>query len=152
MICDSISVTSEAITAIFTALAVAVAWWQLGGIKRGLDMSSLMAILEIETQINDRKVELDKRSADVRQAELDKLHEEAIKIRDDLYHSAKENYFNALDRLCACILRGYFPEDRWRADYRNSISNVVKTHPDDFNEASEYRNIKALNKKWQSDS
>ena len=102
---EEIAAWGSVATAVVTGAGVAVAWVQLSGIKRGLDMSSLMAVLEIETQKNERKVHFDDCSAAVRQAKLDNQAPDALRIRADLFNSAKENYFNALDRLCFCILK-----------------------------------------------
>jgi hypothetical protein len=165
MTSEWVSAISEATTGVFTALAVGVAYWQLNGIRKGLDltrqelilnrqelkMASLMAVLEIETQMNERKVHFDKCSAEVRMARHRDEPEAAIRIHAALFSSAKENYFNALDRLCFCILKDYLIDKDWRAEYRNAVQNVITTHPDDFNEASQFRNIKNLNKKWQEE-
>ena len=74
-----------------------------------------------------------------------------MRIRAKLFNSAKQNYFNALDRLSYCMLKDYFSDRDWRAEYRNVLKNAIDTHPDDFNEASPFRNMKKLNNKWQSD-
>lgn len=151
MTAEFITAAGTVLAAIAAVVGVAVAWVQLRGIKQSLNMSSLMAVLEIETQMNERKVHFDQCSAAVKQGRLDALSNDAMLIRASLFESAKENYFNAMDRLCYCILRGYLEDKDWRAEYRDAIHNVIKGFPDNFNEASPFRNIKQLNSKWQSE-
>ena len=146
---EIIAAISGVITVVVTAVGVGVAWVQLHGIKTGLNISSLMAVLAIETQMNDRKVQLDEQCATYRLKIQENLSSDIIKIYGDLFHSAKENYFNALDRLCFCILKEYVKGKDWRAEYRNVLKNCIEAHPDDFNEASQFRNIKKLNNQWQ---
>lgn len=142
----------EGFAALFAGAGVAVAWFQLNGIKKSLKTSSLMAVLEIEAQVNERKVFLDKCASDIRHLEnKDPKDLEELKIGADLFECAKENYFNAMDRLCFCILRGYLKDKDWRAEYRNAVKNLIDKNPQAFDEASGFRNIKELNKKWQSE-
>ena len=112
-------------------------------------VDSLKIVLEIETQMNSRKLEFDKASKQVREADLAKEADEKIDILSDYFHTTKESYFNALDRLCYCIEKGYISDKDWRTEYRNLIHDVIVNYENDFGEASPYNNIKNLNKKWQ---
>jgi len=114
-------------------------------------MSSLMAVLEIETQMNERKVRLDDCSARIKQGHADKVPKENMAILAGSFEAALEDYLNAMDRLCYCMLHGYLEDKDWRAEYRNYLNNAVKEFPNKFNEASPYRNIKKLNEKWQAE-
>lgn len=136
-------------TAVFTLAGVFVAWFQLSKIEVSLRMGSLMAVLEIETQMNERKVHFDKCSADIRLGRERNQPDGEMKILADLFNSAKENYFNALDRLCYCVLKEYLTDKDWRAEYRNVLMKTIEEFQDDFGEASQFRNIKKLNAKWQ---
>lgn len=42
-----------------------------------------------------------------------------------VFNEARENYLNSMDRLCACILRGQFPEEEYRKDYRNWVNEIM---------------------------
>ena len=148
---DEIAAWSAVVTALITAAGVWVAWVQLSKIEVTLHMSSLMAVLEIETQMNERKVHFDKCSAEVRLGKENKRPEGEMLILADLFNSAKENYFNALDRLSYCVLKDYLADKDWRAEYRNLLQQTIQTHAEDFNEASQFRNIKKLNAKWQAE-
>ena len=151
MTAEEITAWSSVITVFVTAAGIGVAWVQLSGIKKGLNMSSLMAVLEIETQMNERKVHFDLCSSAVCTAKLKDESEDALRIHADLFDCAKESYFNALDRLCFCVLRNYVSDKDWRAEYRNLIKRVIDTYTGDFSEASPFHNIKKLNSRWQSE-
>jgi|ERR1035438_5117190 hypothetical protein len=148
---DEITAWATVAAAVAAFLGVIVAWVQLHGIKKGLGMSSLMAVLEIETQMNERKVRLDDCSAHVKQGRVDNLPKESMVILAGSFECALENYLNAMDRLCYCVLHGFLEDKDWRAEYRNYINNAVKEFPNKFDAASPYRNIKSLNDKWQAE-
>ena len=147
MIADTIAACAAAL---FTGVGVWVAWVQLSGIKRSMDMSALMALLAIETEMNQRKRDFDSCSTKIQQAKLSDQMDEQFRALKSEFNCAKENYLNVLDRLASCVLRGYL-NDELRTDYRGILENVIKKFPDDFNEASQFRSIKKLNAKWQDE-
>ena len=112
-------------------------------------VESLKIVLEIETQLNSRKLELDKASKQVREAEIEKVPDNVMEILEDYFKAVKENYLNSLDRLCYCIDRKFIEDKDWRSEYRNLLKDTIDSYPDDFNEASPYRNLKRINKEWQ---
>lgn len=129
---------------------------QLNQIKEELKIAaenkrtdSLRIVLEIETQMNSRKLEFDKASREIREAESINASDEKMEILNDYFESVKENYFNSLDRLCFCIRKDYLCDKDWKTEYQNLIHDVVVNYEEDFNEGSPYRNIKAINNKWQ---
>lgn len=114
-------------------------------------LEHLKVVLEIETQMNERKLELDKASKDLRQYNLrNDKSEEAEEILIDYHASAIESYLNSLDRLCFCIDKNYLEDKDWRVEYRNALLQAIKTFPDYFTESSPYKNIKNVNQLWQS--
>jgi len=120
-------------------------------IKIGVDnqkVDSLRIVLEIETQMNSRKLEFDKASKQVREEALTQ-NTDKIEIFGDYLEATKESYFNSLDRLCYCIDKEYINDKDWKAEYRNLLHDTITTYADDFNEASPYNNIKNINRKWQ---
>lgn len=142
------------IAALAATSGVIVAFVQLSSIKNQLEIAvknqksdSLKIVLEIETQMNSRKLEWDKASKQVREADAS---EQNVEIWDDFFQSVKESYFNSLDRLCYCIEKEYIADKDWRAEYRNLLHDTIVANPDDFNAASSYKNMIALNTKWQS--
>ena len=151
MTADWISAWATVATVIVAIGGVWVGWIQLSGIKEGLKMNALMAVLEIETQMNERKVHLNQCNADAELAIVKNESKDAIRVHDKQIKSARENYFNALDRLCFCILKDYLSDKDWRADYRNVLMQAITNFPEDFGEASPFRNIKKLNAKWQNE-
>ncbi|MBB5320305.1 hypothetical protein [Marinobacter oulmenensis] len=113
-------------------------------------MDSLKIVLEIETQMNSRKLEFDKAAKSVREASHSgALDDGALEILSDFFNSTKESYFNALDRLCYCIEKDYISDKDWRTEYRNLVRDIISEYEEDFGEASPYNNIKKINKKWQ---
>ena len=113
-------------------------------------LDALKVVLEIETQMNSRKLEFDKAAKLIREADAGgELDDKKKEILTDYFNATKESYFNALDRLCYCIEKGFISDKDWRAEYRNLIHDVIVTYEDDFGETSPYNNIKNLNKKWQ---
>ena len=112
---------------------------------------SLRIVLEIETQMNSRKLEFDKASKEVREAQLNSASEDKMDILKDYFEAVKENYFNSLDRLCFCMLKNYLSDKDWKTEYRNLIHDTIASYEEDFSTASPYRNIKAINEKWQSE-
>lgn len=113
-------------------------------------MDSLKIVLEIETQMNSRKLEFDKAAKSVREADnKNALDEDALDILRDYFNATKESYLNALDRLCYCIEKDYISDKDWRTEYRNLVRDIISAYEEDFGEASPYNNIKKINKKWQ---
>lgn len=108
------------------------------GLFRTKSLDVLKLVLELESQINQREIEFNKATA------CDKS--------DDYYLAMKEGYFNALDRLCFCIRKGYIPKKEWEREYRNMIKSVIakKEFKDDFDpNSSPYKNMIKLNDEWQ---
>ena len=129
-----------------------VAYLQLKKIQNQIDISldnqkldRLKVVLEIENQINTRKSEFDKTNKLIQESSIDKN----LEVLQNYFNTTKENYLNALDRLCYCIDKNYIDERDWKSEYRNMLRDTIETFPDDFNEASPYRNIKKINNKWQ---
>lgn len=65
------------------------------------------------------------------------------------YDVQKENYLNSLERLASSVLNGNFPEKEMKQDYREYITDVVRTFPNEFQAGTSYRKILKLNEKWQ---
>jgi len=112
-------------------------------------INSLKIVLEIETQMNSRKLEFDKASTKIREANLQAVPDNQMEIPQDYFNSTKESYFNVLDRLCYCIIKDYIQDRNWRTEYRNMIKDTIDTYESDFNVASPYRNMIKINIKWQ---
>ncbi len=136
--------------AIVGATAVFVAWRQLGNVSKSIRMSGLMAVLQIESEINGRKEKLNDLAARIRQeCNKSKSDEKLIEILNDQLGANIQNYLNAVDRLAFCILHGFVPDKDWRTEYRNAIASDIKTYESRFGASTPYRNILDLNDKWQ---
>lgn len=156
-IISSISAIGSICAGIAAIIGISIAKKQLTNIKDEIKIGienqkseSLKIVLEIETQMNSRKLEFDKASKQVREAEFNKAPDELFSILNDYFDSVKESYFNSLDRLCYCIDKEYILDKDWRTEYRNLLKETIDKYPDDFNEASPYHNMKKINKIWQT--
>ena len=160
MIFDNMTFNMDIGTFLIASIGAYIAYTQLSKIQKQISLAvtnqkldSLKIVLEIETQINSRKLELDKATRTIAETNLEqesKKKTNKMEILSDYFDSTKESYFNALDRLCYCIDKKYIEDKDWRAEYRTLLLNVIETYPDDFNEASPYYNIKKINMKWQT--
>jgi hypothetical protein len=151
-------ITAEWIACIISAGTLGVAWWQLGKINKQIKLGvenqrqeTLRIVLEIEGQINSRKLELDKSAKSIIESK-----ESGNKILvSQLFYlgSAQESFLNSIDRLCFCILKEYIPDKDWKSEYRNLIYDTTRDENFSayFGAASPYRNIIKLNNKWQDE-
>lgn len=117
--------------------------------KKSEEISTVMMVLEIESQMNERKSAWDLSSKNIREAEEESVSKEKILIFADYHETTQENYFNALDRLCFCISKGYLEEKNWKVEYRNLLSDTIRDCEAKFGESTPYRHIVDLNRKWQ---
>lgn len=146
----SVQDVASIISCMIAISGVCVAFIQLRGLNKQVAIAvtnqnkdSLKIVLEIETQLNARKLEFDK---------ANKAFAEASKNKEILaafIDTTKESYFNAMDRLCFCIQKGYVNEDEYRPEYRDMIKDTVKDFESDFGEWSPYNHIKQINAKWK---
>lgn len=141
---NALSTGLSAIAAIGSAIA---AWIS---VRTSTKNSSVMMVLEIENQMNERKSMWDKAATELRQAHAEGKSEDLQIILGEYLDTTKENYFNSLDRLCFCISKRYLKDKDWRVEYRNLLNNTISDHPDDFNASKTYyKNALDLNNKWQ---
>lgn len=118
-----------------------------------LRMHGLMAILQIESELNTRKSDMNEVGTRlVMQCSrvASKQNKLLIEALTRQFKACQENYLNAVDRLAFCILKNYVPEKDWRAEYRDHLAKDIKTHAEFFTTGSDYRNILTLNDLWQS--
>lgn len=116
---------------------------QLIKIAENQQIDILKVVLEIESQIARRSMEFNKAAK--------ALKENNSKTNEGYFLTAKENYFNALDRLCFCIRKGYIPEWDWRKEYQNMIHKTIEAYEkQDFGNATKYRNMLELDRQWQT--
>ncbi|MGV8815904.1 MAG: hypothetical protein ACOH2D_17525 [Gelidibacter sp.] len=161
---DWISAISSALTAIISAGVLYVAYFQIKQVKiqlKGLSEnqknSTLMTVLELESELNKRKENFDKANFELREYNLEikkdkkKLDGELLEIYSDKINVAKENYLNSLDRLSYCILHNYLSDRDWRIEYRDIIFEAIDNYQESFGVSSRYRNTIKIYKKWKSE-
>ena len=139
----------------FSALAIIISIIVVIYTNKNHRIECLKVVLDIETEMNARKLEFDKTSKEVRLLNItfdenENNRGKKIEILGNYFETTKENYFNSLDRLCYCIDKKYLADKDWRSEYRNMLRDTIEAFPDDFNAASAYRNIKKINELWQS--
>lgn len=143
----TINATSTGLSAIAAISSAITAFIALRTSKKN---SSVMMVLEIENQMNERKSMWDKAATELRQAAAENKSEDLQIILGEYVETTKENYFNSLDRLCFCISKNYLKEKDWKVEYRNLLNSTIQAYSSDFNSSTTpYRNILDLNNKWQ---
>jgi|GEM_PF-4136844 len=92
----------------FSALAIIISIIVVIYTNKNHRIECLKVVLDIETEMNARKLEFDKTSKEIRLLNInpdvnENNRDEKIEILGNYYETTKENYFNSLDRLCYCI-------------------------------------------------
>lgn len=163
-ITDWISSISSAITTVLTIGILIVAYYQIKQVKIQLKSladnqknSTIMTVLELESELNKRKENFDKANFELREYSIDIdnstriLNSDALELINDKIKVAKENYLNSLDRLAYCIIHKYLSDRDWKTEYRDIFFDAVDTYTECFGISSRFRNTKRLYEKWKSE-
>ncbi|OHD06676.1 MAG: hypothetical protein A2Y41_03145 [Spirochaetes bacterium GWB1_36_13] len=138
-------------------IAALIAYFQLGGLRKSVKYSNLMAIFNIEFELNRRK----ERLANIRTEILKEINgrdstklsteeKNLLEIRNSYKKEAMEDYLNAFDRLSYFILKGKLEEDDFRLEFRDMLFDTIESDKEDFfGTGSRYRNMKKLYEKWK---
>lgn len=142
----------------FTGLiGISVAFFQLNGLRKSVKHSNLMAIFNIEFELNRRK----ERLSEIRKTNLEKIagressqlsseEKDLIKSLDDYRKEAYEDYLNVFDRLSYFIIKGNFHEEDFRLEYRDMLFDTIENDDENmFGTGSRYRNLKKLYDQWK---
>jgi hypothetical protein len=149
-IVDSMATINATSTGLSAIAAIGSAITAFIALRTSKKSSSVMMVLEIENQMNERKSMWDKAATELRQAEAENKSEDLQIILCEYVETTKENYFNSLDRLCFCISKNYLKEKDWKVEYRNLLNSTIQAYSSDFNSSTTpYRNVLDLNNKWQ---
>ncbi|MCL1947875.1 MAG: hypothetical protein FWF51_12115 [Chitinivibrionia bacterium] len=135
---EIVNVCVAVVSALATFGMVLIARCQLPKITKQLTQGQLMTVLEIESQMNERKQELSKMSKIKMESK-----EEGKDVLPSLYlyiDATVENYLNSIDRLCFCIDKKYLDGKDWKTEYRDMIFNTVETHKEKYDITSPYIN------------
>lgn len=147
---DWMQAWSAVLTGFLGVIGAIIALVQLWQIKQQLKGYSLTNVLTLESDMNSRKEKIDDIARQIRFFDDEgKLVGAAKEIYNDYIQTAIENYLNSLDRLCFCILRGYFKEGDWRPEYRDYVADAIQAYPNKFGPSSIYTNIIDLHNKWK---
>jgi hypothetical protein len=147
-----ISSVASLLAVVVAMFGVVVANRQLGGLRDSLRTDSLMAVLAMESELSAKKERCEAVASALDRARLKVGPSEGeIHLLDTDLDTAIENWLNALERLCFCINKGYVPEKDWRAEYREYVSDAVRSQPAYFQPGSRFHNILRLNARWSSE-
>lgn len=137
-------------------IALIIAYFQLGGLKKSLGHSNLMAIFNIEFELNRRKEKVAEIQKDIQEkingrnaSELSESEKEWIKTFEAYRNVAYESYLNAFDRLSYFILKGSFQEEDFRLEFRDMLFETIKNDPNMFNTTTPYSNMMDLYNRWK---
>lgn len=158
LLVSSVGVVAACVTAGAAIWAVLVAMGQFKSMtdsfrtaSEALRVNGLLAILQIESELNRRKESMDEAVAAFTSESAKKNSTAATQgVVKHKHDTSIENYLNCLDRLAHCFLKEYVPPEEWRLEYRVYINEAVKTHSECFQPGTPYTNILELNEKWQS--
>ena len=106
--------------------------------------ASLMAVLSIEQLVADARVRFEDANHQLR---IDPTSAATIELQE----ARREQFLNAVDRLCACIRKGYVDEDEYKADYRDMVFEIVATYPALFAADTDHRHIKHVHDAWKDE-
>jgi len=128
-----------------------VGLYQLNDVRKSVRSSSLANVLQLESEMDARKVKVDETASTIRKIEATGGDDKLIEIYGDELDSYIENWLNAVDRLAYCVLKGYWAERDWRAEYRPYIASIITTHESRFGAGTPYTNIFDLHQRWKRD-
>lgn len=112
--------------------------------------SNILAVIALESSIADARYHYTESVA--RLASLPTPPDpKALEFATAIYEAAGEQYLNAADRLCACIIRGQVDEVVYRRDYRPWIAEIVKGFAKEFGAGTRHQNILTVHRAWSDD-
>ena len=149
------------ICGLIVATSAAIALYrQIRQASKSLSTSSLMAVLALEDAVAQSRAEYSRALVDAARfkEQLQRLSETERKpaelflaILEHQIAEKVEQRLNALDRLCACIIRGDVDEERYRQDYRGGIQDAMDGHTDMLGSNTRHPNIVKVHDAWRSD-
>lgn len=139
-----------------TVTAIFVAHGQLKKMATSADASTtankiatLATVLQIEDIISQRLREIENQAAVIEAHESGWTLEQKKAAKAN-YEGAVQHYLNAMDRLCACFLRGMLPEEDYRRDYQEQLPRTIETYERYLGGANDrFNNIRLLRDKWR---
>jgi len=118
--------------------------------------STLMTVLELENELIRRKVSWDDASFELREYHIglekkEKPNKNVVELLQDKYGTSFENYLNALDRFCYCVLHNYISDRDWKTEYRDVVFDIVRNNPEEFKVNTRFRNTIKIYEKWKDE-
>ena len=131
-----------------------ISYKQLSGINKSLDTQNIaleaqnLAIgLELEYRIFEASEKITQINAEIQVVgSNNKTKAEALR---DQIKAAHEIWYNLFDRLCFLILKRALDEERYRTEYRETLSSILQHDKFKFfGSGSKYRNMIDLHNAW----
>ena len=129
-------------------VAIVFGYRQLKQLNVSLKLNSLAIFLQIENEMNSRKVKMLECARALNEAKSKATKD---KLADQLTEELKAYlclYLNSVDRLAFCIRRKYIPESEAFDDYRDYFTEVISSYPEYFGADTKHRNVKYLYDHW----
>lgn len=161
---EKYSLVISCVSAVIALGALFYAGFQLRGLKEQTERSAeanllsaesnnfaaLMAVLELENSVASARVRVSEGAARLSSVDRD-ADPKAFEFATLIYQEAVEQYLNATDRLCSCIIRGFVDEETYRKDYRFWFAEIVKAYASSFGADTRHPNILKVHQAWQDD-
>jgi hypothetical protein len=114
-------------------------------------LSTLANVLQLEDSIHQRRGTVIERSEHIKQLTLQKeINKDAVDSAKKMLDESIESYLNAVDRLCASLIRNLIPQDEYRKDYRPLIHEIMSSqnYKSFLGTGTPYRNIIKIHDEW----
>ncbi len=150
-----VSEIAKWVTSLTAIIGIIIALIQLRRVKKTLEFTALNTVINIENELNKRKIDLEnaknlviklERKIDVSSEEIEEMH--------TIFIVYLENYLNVISRLCYCILTGYISEEQWKEEYHEFINDVVeplKSGAETSQVLIRYQNILSVYYAWKKE-
>jgi hypothetical protein len=151
--------TAEMLIVIVTALGslgtaggAFLVWGQLKTMVEQSRLAALMAVLTLEESIARARSEMSAAATEAGKLASDKMADiRLVELANARYDEKIEQYLNATDRLCACLVRKLVDEATYRQDYRQGLVDIVSHHAKRFGADTRHRNILKVHQAWSED-
>ena len=114
-------------------------------------LSTLANVLQLEDSIHQRRGVVVERTEHIQQLDTQSdVSRSAVDSAKKMLEESIESYLNAVDRLCASLIRNLIPQDEYRKDYRPLINEIMTSnvYKPFLGTGTPYRNIIKIHDAW----
>ena len=138
------------LASITATIAIVFGYKQLKQLNTSLRLSSLAVYLQIENEMNSRKMKMLECAEKLNLASELKTKEKRVAHLRNQLEAYLCLYLNGVDRLAFCIRHEYIPETEAYDDYRPYFIEVVTSYPAYFGTDTKYHHVKLIHEKWNT--